>query len=123
MAKVNILKSKYISTLESGNMSSSCKYNIIIETYIKGCNIYLILRLVRYISYINLKMLSVLINWLKNLSINFIIKWPVFLNWKDKFYNSIIIIIHWHIKIVYYKSIKITIDTSSHTKIILDVII
>ena len=48
---------------------------------------------------------------------------PVSTNWKDKTYDSILDIIHKLTKIIYYKPIKVTIDTLALTEIIIEVVV
>lgn len=45
------------------------------------------------------------------------------INWKDNNENFILLIIEQLIKIIYYKLVKITIDTSKLAKIILNIVI
>ncbi len=47
----------------------------------------------------------------------------VFTNWKDDTYNSILVIIDWLMKIVYYELVKVTIDAFDLAKVILDMIV
>ena len=50
--------------------------------------------------------------------------WSInFNNWKKDSYNSILVIIDWLTKMVYYKSVKITIDAPELGKVIINVII
>ena len=44
---------------------------------------------------------------------DFIISLLISTNWKRDSYNSIIVLVVWLIKIVYYKLVKVTINTSS----------
>ena len=44
-------------------------------------------------------------------------------NWKSNSYNSILVIVNWLTKMVYYEPIKVTIDTLRLAIVILDVVI
>ena len=61
--------------------------------------------------------------WWKNLSIDFMINFPISANWKSEGYNSILIIIDQLIKIVHYKLGKVMIDVSSLAKIIINMVV
>lgn len=54
---------------------------------------------------------------------DFIMRLPVFINWKSEIYDSILVIINWYTKMVYYKPVKVTIDASSLIKIIFDMVV
>ena len=47
---------------------------------------------------------------------------PISLNWKGDSYNSILVIVNWLIKMVHYKKVKITIDATRLTEVIIDVL-
>ena len=61
--------------------------------------------------------------WWKNLLINFITRLPISTNWKRESYNSILVIVDWLTKIVYYKLVKIIINTPRLIKIIKDMLV
>ena len=48
---------------------------------------------------------------------------PISANWKDDSYNSILVIVNWLTKLVYYVPIQVTIDPSDLAKVIIDVVI
>ena len=54
--------------------------------------------------------------------IDFVINFLDLTNKKGKSYNLILVIVNWQTKIVYYKSIKVTIDKSDLAKVIFNVI-
>ena len=54
---------------------------------------------------------------------DFVIRLPVLTNWKDKSYNSILVIIAWLIKIVYYEPIKITINILKLAEVIFNIVV
>ena len=47
----------------------------------------------------------------------------VSINWKGDSYNSILVIVDWHTKMVYYKSVKITLNAPGLAEVIIDVVI
>lgn len=54
---------------------------------------------------------------------NFITGLLILTNWKKESYNFIFVIINQFTKMVYYKSIKITINTLELSEVIFDVVI
>ena len=48
---------------------------------------------------------------------------PILTDWKEDNYNSIFVIVNWLIKMIYYKLVKVTINTPGLAKIIINVII
>ena len=54
---------------------------------------------------------------------DFVTRLPVLTDWKGETYDSILVIVDWLTKIVYYKQVKITIDTPGLAKVILNVIV
>lgn len=49
---------------------------------------------------------------------DFVTKLPILLNWKGKTYDSIFVIINRLSKLIYYKPVKVTIDTSALAEVI-----
>lgn len=47
----------------------------------------------------------------------------IYTNEKKDNYNSILVIVDWQIKMVYYKVIKITINAPSLTKVIINIVV
>ena len=94
-----------------------------VETYMKGCNVCLLLKLIRHKLYTNLQALPVSTNQWKDLLINFVTSLLVSINWKNKTYNSILVIVDRRKKIVYYKLIKIIIDAFALAKVIFDIVV
>ena len=47
---------------------------------------------------------------------------PIWTDWKKDSYDLILVIVNWLTKIVYYKPVKITINTPSFAKVIIDVV-
>ena len=58
----------------------------------------------------------------KDLSIDFVMELLISTNWKGDSYDSILVIVDWLIKIVHYKSMKITIKTFNFLKVIWDMV-
>ena len=54
---------------------------------------------------------------------DFITSLPILINWKEDSYDFILVIIHWLIKMVCYKPVKITFNTLSLIEVIIDMII
>ena len=48
---------------------------------------------------------------------------PISTDWKEDSYNLILVIIDWLIKMVHYKSVKITIDTPNLVEVIIDMVV
>ena len=54
---------------------------------------------------------------------DFVTGLPVLTGWKDESYDSILVIVDRLTKMVYYKSVKITIDAPDLTEVIIDVML
>ena len=54
---------------------------------------------------------------------DFIIGLPVSSNWKDKTYESILVIVDRLTKMVHYEPVKVTIDAFGLSEVIIDVIV
>ena len=59
----------------------------------------------------------------KDLLMAFVTGLPFSMEWKEDSYNSILIIIEWLIKMIYYKSVWVIIYTSSLAKVIINVVV
>lgn len=94
-----------------------------VKVYVKGCIIYLSLKTIWQKSYNNLQLLPILTYWLDNLLINFITRLLILTNWKEENYNSILVIINWFIKMIYYKQIKVTINIPILAKFIFNIVV
>lgn len=79
--------------------------------------------MVRYKLYNDFELLLIKTHRWKDLLIDFVTGLLVSTNLKDETYDSILIIINWLIKIVYYMPIIITIDASGLAELILDVVV
>ena len=94
-----------------------------IEAYGKGCDIYLASKTAWHKLYNYPQSLPISIYQWKDLSINFMTSQPISTDWKGDNYNSILIIVDWLIKIVYYKLVKITIDALGLAEVIINVVV
>ncbi len=94
-----------------------------IEVYVTGYNVCLALKAVRHKPYSNLQSLSVYTYWWKDLSIDLVTGLLVSTNWKSDIYNSILVIVDRLTKMVYYKPVKVTIDTLGLAEVILDMVV
>lgn len=54
---------------------------------------------------------------------DFVIELLILTDWKSETYNSILVIIDWLIEMVYYKPVKVTINTPRLAKIILNIVV
>ncbi len=54
---------------------------------------------------------------------DFITGLPISAYWKSDSYNSILVIVDWLMKMVYYELVKVTIDASSLAKVIINVVV
>ena len=54
---------------------------------------------------------------------DFMTSLPLSINWKGDNYDLILVIVNWLTKMVYYKLVKVTIDTPGLTKVILNVVV
>ncbi len=94
-----------------------------VEVYVIGCDVCLALKAVRHKPYGDLQSLPVSTHQWKDLSMDFVTGLPVTTNWKGDTYNSILVIVDWLTKMVYYEPVKVTIDDPGLTKVIFDVIV
>ena len=89
----------------------------------KGCNVYLALKVVRHKLYNDLQSLPVFIHCWKNLLMDFVTSLSILMDWKGDNYNSILVIVNQLTKIVHYKVIKVTINILGLTKIIINIVV
>lgn len=94
-----------------------------VETYIKGCHVYLTSKVERYKLYCYLELLPVLSQQWEDLSIDFMTGLPISTNWKSKKYDFILVIVDQLTKMVYYKLIKTTIDAPRLAKFIINMVV
>ncbi len=89
----------------------------------KDCDVCLTSKTVRHRPYRDLQYLPVLTNRWKNLSMNFVTDLPILTNWKCKSYDSILVIVNRLTKMVQYKPVKVTINASGLTEVIINVVL
>lgn len=90
-----------------------------IEAYIKGYNVCVFSRAIRYKLYKNLHLLQVFTYYWKNLSMNIVTYLLISTNLISQIYDSILVIVEQLQKIVNYKLIQSIIDTFSLVKVII----
>lgn len=76
-------------------------------------------KLLKYKPYSYLQSLLVLTHCWKDFSIDFVTKVPISTNWKGEIYDTILVIVEWLLMMIYYKSIKVTIDAPAFTEIMI----
>ena len=54
---------------------------------------------------------------------NFVMGLPILTDWKGDSYDSILVIIDWFTKMVYYEPVKITINAPSLAEVIINVVV
>ena len=94
-----------------------------IKAYVKGYDICITSKAVRYKPYGNLQSLPLPIHCWKDLSIDFVTGLLVSTNWKGETYESILVIVDRRTKMVHYKPVKVIIDAHGLVNVIIDVIV
>ena len=94
-----------------------------VEAYVKGCNICLTLKAVKYKPYSYLQSLPVPTYRWKDLSMDFVTGLPVSTNWKGESYDSILVIVNRLTKMVHYEPVKVIINAPGLAEVILDVVV
>ena len=94
-----------------------------INVYVKGCEVCLASKTVRYKLYGDSQSLPVPTDCWKDLSIDFLTGLWVFTKWKGETYDSILVIVDRLTKMVDYKPVKVTINTPVLAKVIINVIV
>ena len=89
----------------------------------KECDICLVSKIVRHKPYGDLQFLPVFTHRWKDLSMDFVTSLPISTNWKGNNYDSILIIVNWLTKMVYYKPVKVTINAPGLAEVIINVIV
>ena len=93
------------------------------EAYVKGCDVCLVSKAVRYKPYGDFQSLPVSTHQWNNILMAFVTGLPISTNWKKDNYDSILVIINRLIMMIYYNPVKITINAPGLAKIIIDLII
>ena len=94
-----------------------------VQTYVKGCDVYLASKLVCHKPYRDFQSLSVAMHRWKDLAIDFVTGLPISTDWKGNSYDSILVIVDRLMKIVYYKLVKVTIDAPGLAEVIINVVV
>ena len=94
-----------------------------VKVYIKGCDVCLTSKAVKYKPYRDLQSLSILTHQWKNFSIDFVTSLLLSADWKGDSYDSILVIVNQLTKMVHYKPIKVTINAPRLAKVILNIVI
>ena len=92
-----------------------------VEAYVKGCDVNLALKAVKYKPYGDLQALPVPNHRWKDLSMDFVTGLPISTNWKGESYDSILVIVDRLTKMVHYEPVKVTINASGLAEVILNV--
>lgn len=90
--------------------------------YVKWDHVVSALKAVYHKPYRELSSLPIPTHWEKDFSIDFITSLPISTNWKKKTDDSILIIINRLIKMIHYKPVMITINTSSLAELMIEVV-
>ena len=94
-----------------------------VKNYVKGCNIYLALKAVRHKPYGDLQSLPVPTHCWKDLSMDFVIGLPISTDWNGDNYDLILVIVDRVTKMVHYKPVKVTINASGLTEVIINMVV
>ena len=94
-----------------------------VEAYVKGYDVRLGSKTVKYKPYGDLQSLLIPTYWWKNLLMDFVIGLPISTNWKGDSYDSILVIVDRLTKMVHYKPVKVTINASGLAEVILDMVV
>ncbi len=94
-----------------------------VEAYVKGCDVCLTSKVVCHKPYRDLQSLPVPTHWWKDLSIDFVTGLLISADWKSDSYDSILVIVDWLTKIVYYEPVKVTINAPGLAEVIINVVV
>ena len=94
-----------------------------VKIYVRGCDVCLASKTVKYKPYENLKQLSVPTHCWKDLSIDFIMRLPQSVDQRSNGYDSSLIIVNSLTKIAYYEHMQTTITIPVLAKVILNIIV
>ena len=94
-----------------------------VKAYVKGYDVCLALKAMKHKLYGDLQSLPVPTHQWKDLSMDFVTGLPISTNWKGDSYDSILVIIDRLTKMVYYKPVKITINTLGLGEVIIHVVV
>ena len=111
---------KTCKLLAQKNYWPTLRHNV--KAYVKDCDICLASQAVCHKPYGNFQLLPILTHQWKDLSMEFMTGLLVLIDWKGESYDSILVIVDWFTKMVYYKLVKITFDAPGLAKVIIDVL-
>ena len=94
-----------------------------VKTYVRECDVCLGLKVVRYKLYKDLQSLLIPTHRWKDLLMDVVTGLSLSADWKGNNYNLILVIVDQLTKIVYYKPVKVTINTSGLAEVIIDVVV
>ena len=94
-----------------------------VKSYVKECDVCFASKTVRHKPYSDLQSLPIPTHQWKNFLIDFVIWLLISTNLKGDNYDSILVMVDWLTKMVYYKSVKIIIDAPGLAEVILDMVV
>ena len=94
-----------------------------VEAYVRGCDVCLTSKAVRYKLYRDLLSLPVPTHQWKDLSMDFVTGLPLSADWKGDSYDSILVIVDRLTKMMHYEPVKVTIDAPGLAEVIIDVVV
>ena len=94
-----------------------------LQAYVKGWDVCSASKTVCHKLYGNFQLLPVQTHQWKDLSIDFVTALPISIDWKRDSYNSILVIVNWLTKMVYYKPVQITLNAPGLAEVIIDVVV
>lgn len=94
-----------------------------IGNYVKECSICLALKIFTHKHYNCLQFLPVLTKYYKDLSMNFVIDLPIWMDRKEDSYDTIPVIIDCMNRMIHYEPVKTRIHATSLKKVIIDMIV
>ena len=94
-----------------------------VEDYVRGCDVCPASKAVQHKPYGDLQSLPIPTHRWKDLLMDFVMGLPISTDWKGDSYDSILVIVDWLTKMVYYKPVKVTIDVPGLTEVIIDVVV
>ena len=94
-----------------------------VESYVRGCDVFLASKAVRHKPYGDLQLLPVSTRHWKDLLMDFVIGLPISTDWKGDSYDSKLVIVDRLTKIVHYEPVKVTINALELAEVSLDVVV
>lgn len=94
-----------------------------INAYLKGYSTLLAIKTIQYKLYRNFQSLLIATHHYQNLVMDFIVSLPLLVDRKNNNYDTILVIINWLIKMVYYKVVKTTINVLELAEMISNIVV